>query len=309
MLKRNVSLKDFSNYKIGGNAAYFLEVSSKNDLIKGIKQFRGENPNGKIFILGGATNILIRDEGIDGLAIHNNILGIERNGDNLTAGSMESMVNVNRKAIEESLSGLEWSGGLPGSIGGAVRGNAGAFGGEMKDSVSKVESVDLTTLEEKIRDNVHCEFGYRTSIFKTQGTPEFIISVTVSLTLGDKKQIKQATLEKIEYRKAKHPLEYPSAGSVFKNVSLSQIPQQLKEQWKEHIKNDPFPVIPAAVIIALAGLSGIRSGDALLSEKHTNFIVNLGNAKATDVKAVIEIIKKTVREKFGIQLEEEIIYL
>jgi len=222
---------------------------------------------------------------------------------------MESMVNVNRKAIEESLSGLEWSGGLPGSIGGAVRGNAGAFGGEMKDSVSKVESVDLTTLEEKIRDNVHCEFGYRTSIFKTQGTPEFIISVTVSLTLGDKKQIKQATLEKIEYRKAKHPLEYPSAGSVFKNVSLSQIPQQLKEQWKEHIKNDPFPVIPAAVIIALAGLSGIRSGDALLSEKHTNFIVNLGNAKATDVKAVIEIIKKTVREKFGIQLEEEIIYL
>lgn len=308
-LQKNVSLRDFSNYKIGGPAAYFLDASNKEELIEGIKEFRREQPNGKIFILGGATNILICDEGFDGLVIHNNIKGIKRNGNDLIVGSMESMENVNKFAIENSLSGLEWSGGLPGSIGGAVRGNAGAFGGEIKDNVKNVESLNLQTLEEKTRSASECEFSYRSSIFKKQAMGEFITYVTLTLAPGEQKQIQEETLKKIEYRKAKHPLEYPSAGSVFKNIPLETIPQDLKDKWQSFIKNDPFPVIPAAKIIALAGLAGTKVGDAMLSEKHTNFIVNLGNAKATDVKKVIEIIKTKVKEKFGIELEEEIIYL
>lgn len=309
MLKRNVPLKDFSNYKIGGPAAYFLEVISKQDLIEGIKEYRKENTGGKIFILGGATNILICDEGFDGLIIHNQIKGIKRNGNDLIIGSMESMENVNQFAIVNALSGLEWSGGLPGSIGGAVRGNAGAFGGEMKDNVKKIESVDLENLQEKIRNRKECEFGYRTSIFKTNKLAEFIIYVSLSLTPGNKNEIEKETLQKIEYRKQKHPLEYPSAGSVFKNVPFEKLPQNLKLEWQTFVKTDPFPVVPAARIIALAGLSGTKVGDAAISEKHTNFIINLGNAKATDVKQIIQIIKKTVKEKFGIELEEEIIYL
>jgi len=308
-LQKNVPLRDLSNYKIGGRAAYFLDASNKKELIEGVKEFKKESPNGKIFILGGATNILICDEGFDGLVIHNNIKGIKRNGNDLTIGSMESMENVNQFAIANALSGLEWSGGLPGSIGGAVRGNAGAFGGEIKDSVKQVESLDLQTLEEKTRSANECEFSYRNSIFKKSAAQEFITYVTLTLVPSDQRKVQEETLNKIEYRKVKHPLEYPSAGSVFKNISFETIPQNLQSEWQPFIKTDPFSVIPAAKIIALAGLAGIKVGDAMLSEKHTNFIVNLGNAKATDVKKVIEIIKAKVKEKFGIDLEEEIMYL
>src|SRR5476649_1467645 len=174
MLQKNVSLKDYSNYKIGGLASYFLEVNSKNDLINGLEEWDKLNLNKKIFILGAGTNILIDDLGFDGLVIHNNIKGINRIGENIVAGSGVLISDINKFAIDNSLSGLEWSGGLPGTIGGAVRGNAGAFSGETKDSVFEVESISLINEEKKKRDNKQCEFDYRHSIFKTSANMEMI---------------------------------------------------------------------------------------------------------------------------------------
>jgi UDP-N-acetylmuramate dehydrogenase len=313
MFKQNVPLKDYSRYKIGGPAAYFLEVSTKDEVIKGLKEWRKiseglPEEKRKIFILGGGTNILFSDEGFDGLVFKNSIDGIELAENRATAGAGSLVVSLLDFCIENSLSGLEWAGGLPGAVGGAVRGNAGAFGGEIKDNILEVVSIDLETFQEIKRNNKECEFSYRTSIFKTRAKNELIVSATFNLSKGDKEEIKNKVLEKAEFRKIKQPLDYPNIGSIFKNVPFDIVPKQYKEELSQHIKNDPFPVVPTAKIIYLAGLKGRRVGNVAVSDKHTNFIVNLGNGRATDVKELIEIIKVAVRKKFQIELEEEIIY-
>lgn len=309
MIKTNVSLKDYSNYKIGGPASYFLEVNSKNDLTTGLEEWDKLNLNKKIFILGGGTNILITDNGFDGLVIHNNIKGIERHGENIVSGSGVLIEDINKFAIDNSLSGLEWSGGLPGTIGGAVRGNAGAFSGETKDAIVEIESLSLINEEKKKRDYKQCNFNYRDSVFKNTANMEMILSVTLGLKTGDSAQIAKLTKEKIDYRNEKHPMEYPNIGSTFKNVNVEGVPSNLKEELMQYVKNDPFPVIPVAKLLFLCGVKGKREGDAQISEKHPNFIVNLGNAKYENVIKLIAFAKQAVLEKFGISLEEEIMYL
>lgn len=315
MIRRNVPLKDYSNYKIGGPASYFLEISSKEDLIKGLIEWKEisagfSQEKKRIFILGGGTNILISDNGFDGLVIHNNIGGIENSADGLVVGSGVLVSDILNYCIDNSLSGLEWAGGLPGTIGGAVRGNAGAFGGETKDSVKKVDSLNLNNLEELTRNNQSCLFGYRLSIFKkTEGENEIILKVILSFKKGDRELIKKSIQEKIDYRAEKHPMEYPNIGSTFKNIPLQNIPENLINELSQYVKNDPFPVIPVAKLLYLCNLKGKRNGNAMISDKHPNFIVNLGNAKNEDVKKLIAFAKNEVLQKFNIELEEEIMYL
>lgn len=310
ILKTNISLKDYSNYKIGGEAKFLLEAKNEDDIKEGVLLFRKDNPNGKIFILGKGTNILIDDNGFDGLVIISSLKGISEDNGQLSVSSGETIEDINEFCIDKSLSGLEWSGGLPGTIGGAVRGNAGAFGGEIKDNVQSVTSMDLSTFEIRKRTNKDCDFSYRNSIFKkTEGENEIILNVTLSLIMGEKEKIDEETLSKINYRKERHPLEYPNIGSIFKNVDFKDVPDDLKDEMTQYIKNDPFPVVPSAKLIFLAGLKGERIGDAQISEKHTNFIVNLGNAKSSDVLELIELVKKTIMEKYQIEIEQEVMYL
>jgi UDP-N-acetylmuramate dehydrogenase len=312
MIKQNVSLKDFSNYKIGGKAAYFLEVKTKEELTQGLRGWREiakDFPQGRkrVFVFGSGTNILFPDEGLDFLVIKNSIDGISLLGNTVTVGSGTLFSNLLLFCVEHSLSGLEWAGGMPGTVGGAVRGNAGAFGGETKDNILEVVSVNLETLAEVKRARQECHFSYRSSIFKQEAKNEIIVSAEFSLIKGEQIKINQQIVKEEEFRKARHPLEYPNVGSVFKNVPFENVSEQYKEELSEYVKNDPFPVVPTAKIIFLAGLKGERVGGVAVSDKHTNFIVNLGNGKASDVKKLIEIIKSAVRKKFNIELEEEII--
>ena len=312
-LQRNVSLKEHSNYKIGGNALYFFEVSSIVSLKDGLSEFYRE-VGGKnkfpIFILGSGTNVLIDDKGFDGLVIKDEIKLIgPREGRVLKVGAGTLVDELTNFCIENSLSGFEWAGGLPGTIGGAVRGNAGAFKGETKDSVGRVWSINLENFEESERSSDECEFNYRTSVFKTNAKSEMIISVEFKLQDGDGETIRKLTQEKIDYRRQRHPLEYPNIGSTFKNIPLEKVPKEVIELFAQSIKNDPFPILPAAKLLAMADLKGKRVGDAQISEKHPNFIVNLGNASSEDVKALIKIAKETIRDKYHIELEEEIYYL
>jgi len=314
MLKQNVPLKEFSNYKIGGNALYFLDAKTEDDLEIGIKEWQAvrqtvPSDQQRVFVLGGGTNILFSDDGFKGLVIRNCLDSITANGNQVVTGAGTLITKLTDFCIEHSLSGLEWAGGLPGTVGGAVRGNAGAFGGETKDNVVSVTSLNLTNLQIKIRNNQECEFSYRSSIFKTQSTDEVIISAIFGFTNGDKKLIAKAIQEKAEFRQNKHPLENPNAGSVFKNVPFESITEQYKKELSQYLKNDPIPVVPSAKIIYLTGLKGKRVGDAAVSEKHTNFIINLGNATARDVSNLIQIIKDEVKQKYGIILEEEIMRL
>jgi UDP-N-acetylmuramate dehydrogenase len=307
--QEKVLLKNYSNYKIGGFAKFFIEVSSADELKEALMLAKSQGIN-KIAILGGGTKVLINDEGFAGLVIYNNIKGIEREGNNLKLGSGVLIKNLLNYCIENSLSGLEWAGGLPGTIGGAVRGNAGSFKGETKDSVIEVESLDLKTLTEKIRNKEECQFTYRNSIFKSGvGNTEFITHVILGLTQEDKEKIKEGIQQKIDYRNIHQPLDYPSIGSTFKNIPLSSLSEKLQKEFSAIIKNDPFPIIPATKLLALCGLKGRRVGGAMISEKHPNFILNIDNATAKDVKTLIEIAKQAAREKYNLNLEEEIIYL
>jgi UDP-N-acetylmuramate dehydrogenase len=310
MLQENVPLKSYSSYKIGGPASFFLDFETKEELLDGFKKWQEtDGRKDRIFILGRGTNVLIDDKGFDGLLIHNIINGIKQEGDNIVVGAGVLIKDVLDFCIKNSLSGLEWAGGLPGTIGGAVRGNAGAFGGEIKDSVYKVKSVSLLIFDEFERLNGECDFGYRRSIFKDKKTDEVILYVSLKLKKGDKNSIEKGIEDKILYRKERHPLEYPNVGSVFKNIPLSKVPKKYEKEFEAFIKNDPFPIIPTAKVLALANLKGKRIGDAQVSTKHPNFIVNLENATSKDVKALIALVKKTIKEKFEIELEEELTYL
>lgn len=319
MFKRNVLLREHSNYKIGGPAAYFAVPGTVGEIMRALDKWRKISkyfPSKKrqIFILGGGTNILFSDVGFAGLILKPNIAHLKKTGNRVIAGAGATMDRLLAFSVKNNLGGLEWSGGLPGTLGGAVRGNAGCFGGEMKDIVLSVTSVDYESGKPKIitRNNADCLFGYRDSIFKHKN--EIILEITIGLKRGGKKRLNQISEEKKAYRRERHPLEYPNIGSIFKNVPLKTIMKTMRitedmARARFLVKDDPFPVVPTARLISMCGLKGRRSGGAMISPKHANFIVNVNNAASRDVKILIALVKKEVYRKFCIELEEEILVL
>jgi UDP-N-acetylmuramate dehydrogenase len=307
VFEENKSLKELANYRIGGPARYFFEAHSAAELKLAVKEAKRRNL--PIFILGGGTNLLISDSGFNGLVLRPAISFLRRRGISLEAGAGVSMAELLEFNVAEALSGLEWAGGLPGTLGGAIRGNAGAFGGEIKDNISSVRALDLRTLKMKEYPLAKCGFNYRSSIFKKHDGQEIILSAKFSLNRGDPKEIKKAVDEKIAYRVARHPMDYPNVGSIFKNVPLERIPKKLREQFADVVKHDPIPVVPTARLITKAGLKGLSYGGAMISPKHANFIVNVCDAQAADVRALIALVKNEVKKKFDVDLEEEIRYV
>ncbi|MDO8601877.1 MAG: UDP-N-acetylmuramate dehydrogenase, partial [bacterium] len=302
MFQENVPLSQYSNYKIGGPARFFIEVKSVEETITAVQEAKRRNLS--IFILGGSTNLLISDDGFSGLVIKVGFSQIVKNSESLVvAGAGVLVKNFLNFGIENSLSGFEWAGGLPGTMGGAVWGNAGAFGGEMKDSVVEVVSIDLQSGTLIKRTNAQCQFGYRNSIFKIntiKGIFEVIAEITIRVKNGDKEAIRSAMAEKINYRVARQPLDYPNIGSIFKNIDVKRLSAETLKKFEHKIKMDPFPVLPTAVLIDAAGLKERAVGGAMVSPKHPNFIINAtGKATAAEVKALMEIIRAEIKKQFG----------
>lgn len=307
VVRHNVSLKDLTNFKIGGPADYLCEVKNIDD-IKNALQLARDN-KAPFFVLAGGTNVLISDAGFPGVVIKPEVDFINRENNKVTVGSGTAVSKLLNFCSKEGLSGLEWAGGLPGTIGGAIRGNAGCFGGEIRDVVEEVVSFDTVRGEAIRRSSSACAFSYRNSVFKSSSGHEIIIEAILALEDGDREAIAKTIKEKIDYRASRHPLEYPSAGSVFKNVDVRLAPPEVVKTASAVIKVDPFPVIPAAYLIAGAGLKGKTVGGAMVSDKHSNFIVNTGSATAEDVRNLIKIVKREVVRRFGVELEEEILIL
>jgi len=317
-LKENISLARFSNYKIGGPARFFFEPKNEDEVRWALNEARAKKL--PVFILGGGTNILIDDRGVKGLVLRLDIRTLEANSTMITVGAGVPMADILKFSIKKSLSGLEWAGGLPGTVGGAVRGNAGCFGGEIKDSVVSVRSLDMRTAKLIERSAKQCAFGYRASVFKKKNGREIILDAMLHLKKGNGKKIAASIKEKIDYRKKNHPLNYPNIGSIFKNVPLSAVHKYGSAGYKTalseksltfrgstfSVKTDPSPVISAAKLISESGLRGVRYGGAMFSEKHPNFIVNVKSAKSSDIKKLIALAKVRVRRRFGIILVEEV---
>ena len=300
--KTNVSLKSHTTFRIGGPAKYFFEAKKKEELIESLKIARKNKT--PFFILGEGSNVLVQDKGFKGLVVKLNAKHYTLNPNKLYAQAGVSFSTLVREAGKKGLAGLEWAGGLPGTLGGAVFGNAGAFGGETKDTVIWIEALDKDLKVRKFTKE-QCQFGYRTSIFKKKRW--IVLSAMMRLTPGDKKTIQAIARSHIKQRKERGPLKYPNAGSIFKNCALSKVSKKTAKIFKEVIKKDPFPVIPAAAIIAkVPGLMGTKTGGAQVSTKHPNFIVNFGNAKSKDVLELIKLVKQKVKAEFGVELEEEV---
>lgn len=301
VLKENIALAPLTTFKIGGLAKYFVRVTTVEELLAALELARKNT--WPILILAGGSNLIVSDRGFEGLVIAIEIMGWQIKGEELISAPSTTMAELVDASIEKGLAGLEWAGGLPGSFGGAVRGNAGCFGSEMKDIITSVTSIHVDTRQMVTRDHDDSQFEYRGSYYKYH--PEVIISATIRLRPGDKAELRRIADEHIQYRQARQPLEYPNAGSIFKNVPLEQVPERHLPLFADAIKNDPFLIVPSAKIIAVAGLKGMRVGDAQLSEKHSNYIVNLGQARASDVIALINKIKADIKSRYQIDLEVE----
>lgn len=301
VVEENVPLAPHTTFKVGGSARYFAKVTTRRALIE-LLAFAKEQ-KWPVFILAGGSNLIVSSTGFAGLVIHLDIRSHAIEGNVLCSGASTTMKQLVDASIEAGLAGLEWAGGLPGTLGGAIRGNAGAFGGEMKDVVQSVTAIDITTGRETTRLAKDCAFEYRGSLFKHH--PEIIVSATIVLRPGQKAELRAAADGHIRYRQEKHPMDLANAGSVFKNTPVEKIPAKTLPHFEGSIKTDPFPVVPTAKIIADAGLQGLRVGDAQVSEKHTNYIVNLGNATGEEIVELIGQVKAAVKKKFGIMLEIE----
>lgn len=283
---KNEPMSKHTSLKIGGNADYFIKIKSIDEL-KNILEFTTKNKIQTI-VVGNGTNLLVKDGGIRGIVIklELNEFKIKRTANEIfiTVGSgmvLSALANI---ALKEEISGLEFLAGIPGTIGGAIRMNAGAYGSEMKDLVIKTRYM---TYDGKIKtlDLDEHEFQYRNSIFSKLDV--IIIDTTISAKKGNKEEIEAKMNEFSTYRKTSQPLEYPNAGSTFKR--------------KEGIIT--------AKLIDECGLKGFSVGDAEVSTKHAGFIVNKGKATAKDFLELVEYIKKEIKNKFELDLELEILVI
>ena len=307
-LKKNISLKKYTTFKIGGKAKYFLETGSEKNLIKGIKGAKAINL--PFFVLGGGSNLLVSDKGYDGLIIKLRKTSCHtiKKSSKIYAKAGTPLALIVAEAAKNSLTGLEWAIGIPGTIGGAIKGNAGAFGTSISEATEKVEALDNDKINLVNIPQKECGFGYRQSIFKKK-KGLIILSAVFQLKKGNKTKIKTKMDKFILYRKKTQPLKFPSSGSIFENLQFTTYNLQLLKKFPELKKFNKEGIIPAAFLIEKCGLKGKKAGEAQISEKHANFIINLGKGKAKDVAALINLIKSKVKNKFNITLKEEIEHL
>ena len=315
-IQKDIPLSNHTTFRIGGPARFFFTAKTKDDLIRAIAA--AQKNKTRFFILGSGSNLLVSDRGYNGLVIKIQNTKYKIQNTKLFSEAGVNLGDLVKLSLEKGLTGLEWAAGIPGTIGGAIRGNAGAFGKSISDTIKKVEVLEIKI--SRIRDFNHpnilknvgmisslskifqkkdCKFGYRNSIFK-QNKNLIILSAEIQLRKGDKKAIQKKIKKHLDWRRKNQPLNFPSCGSVFKN------PRKFS----------------AGELIEKCGLKGKKINKAQISEKHANFIVNLGppaltssrrsqagGAKAKDVVKLIQLIKKKVKAKFKIELKEEIQYL
>lgn len=313
---KDASLSEILWYRIGGTAKYLLECFSEDDVISAVQFIKKEKVS-KIFVAGLGSNLLFTDKYFDGAVIR--IASGQKDSIQLVGkDTVEAFAGVELDAViqfafQNNLIGLEWAGGLPGTVGAAVRGNVGAFGGEISKSFSSAKILDTRNkkLETRMLNRRDIKFSYRNSTIKKNSS---LIVVSIQFKL---KKVDDATLGRakttyfsnIEYRKNKHPLEFPSTGSAFKNISepenvkkvLAAFPDLEKEiQIKWHGK------VSVGYLNKRLDLSGLKIGNAQISNKHSNFIVNLGGASFQDVFSIITTIKETYQDEFGFMPEPEV---
>ncbi|MBQ8790775.1 MAG: UDP-N-acetylmuramate dehydrogenase [Ruminiclostridium sp.] len=276
-------MKHHTTFRIGGPCDVMVNVNCAAVLVELLQECK--NSGIKYYIVGKGSNILVSDEGLRGVVLHigSDFSSVHVDGESIECDAGASLISVCQAALENSLQGLEFAYGIPGSVGGAVYMNAGAYGGEMKDVVLSCRYIDGDEIKEM--PVYRMGLGYRKSIFADKNY--CIVSVKIKLKKGDKKEIKNQMDTLMQKRKDKQPLEYPSAGSTFKRPE------------------GDF----AGRLIEVCGLKGTACGGAEVSTKHAGFVINKNNATCSDVLGVIEKVKQTVKKETGVELHCEVLHM
>lgn len=278
------SMASHTTFRIGGLADCFVQLENTEQLIK-VQKYLSQ-VGVPFFILGNGSNLLVSDAGFRGviLQIGPKMSKVTVEGNVIVAQAGASMAQIARTAMEHELAGMEFASGIPGTIGGGVVMNAGAYGGELSQIVTQVNVVNSDG-EIMELDNETMEFGYRTSTIRNN--PFTVTEVILRLEKGDRQQIRERMEELAARRREKQPLEYPSAGSTFKRPAGYYAGQLIME----------------------AGLRGFQCGGAKVSDKHCGFVINTGNATAEDVRTLIREIQTRVKDQFNVNLETEVLFL
>lgn len=272
-METNITLKDKNTFRVGGLARYYSFINSRKELEETLLFAKKENL--PVFVIGEGSNLLISDNVFEGVVIKLNLKEVKKEGNFFRVQAGVLLRELVLKAKEFNLGGLEWAVGIPGTLGGAIFGNAGAHKHSISELIKEVEVFDGE--KTRILKKEACEFDYRESVFKKN--PNFII---LSAILELKEGVSEELMK--EYLAKRKLVKGFSIGSIFKNP-------------EGHF---------AGKLIEDCGLKGKRIGDAMISEEHANWIINLGNAKSEDIEKLISLIKKKVKEKFNVELVEEI---
>lgn len=301
-IENDKDLKSFNTYGVGGKAKYFLIAEKKSDFIEAL-EFANEK-NIPLLVLGRGSNVLFSEKDYPGLVVLNNLKGIKRTDDKVEIASGNTIAELTKFTIDEGLTGVEFLAGVPGSIGGAIVGNAGCFGGEIGEKTESIEILNLKNSQIENIDGKKADFTYRKSIFK-HDLPAIILSVVLNLQQSTSEKVVEKSRDIMEKRRAKDP-KGRTCGSFFKNVEVKNAPEKLiKEIETRGIDGN----IPAGKLIDEAGCKGLKIGDAEVSTHNAGFIINKSNATASDIRNLAEEIKKRVFEKFEVELESEVRYL
>lgn len=279
----NADMSKYTSFRAGGCAKKLITVENVDELAEVLKEI--EKNGEKHLLIGNGSNILFKDEGYSGTVIK---LGgsfdeiTRKEGNIIACGASALLSKAARFALDESLSGFEFAAGIPGSVGGAMFMNAGAYGGEMKDIVKSVNVMSKDGKSIYTLHNEDMDFGYRRSRLGESG--EIVLSVCYELCEGNPEEIEGTMSELMKKRNDKQPVNYPSAGSFFKRPE------------------GDF----AGRLVEAAGLRGLTVGGAQVSEKHCGFVINKGGATATDITDLMHLVQNTVKDKFGVMLEPEV---
>ena len=306
--KRDELMSKHTSFRIGGPARLYVVVSTPEEAIKAVET--AESLKLPWYVFGGGSNLLVNDAGYEGVLIQVADRRIVIQGDAIICGNGAITAMVARQSVDAGLTGFEWAVGVPGTIGGAIYGNAGCYGGEMKDVLVSVDAYRLSDKQRVTYLANECSYGYRESRFKSE--PHLIFGGVIKLTPTTDVAAGKLKMENImKQRREKQPLESSSAGCVFKNFEYHSDDQieLLKRAVEVPVTMLEKKTISCGWLVDQVGMMGQSVGDLEVSTKHGNFFVNKGKGRAEDVLALISRVKMKVRDELGIEMQEEVQYV
>lgn len=307
-MQEHVNLQQFTTFRCGGTARYFIQANTNEEIQQSL-QFALQN-NLPWVILGGGSNTLFQNGTYEGVVIQirTNTVAINEATGDVQADAGAPLTKLAKTTIQKGLQGFEWAAGVPGTVGGAIRGNAGCFGGEIQDSLKEVHTFHVVNnhIEEQTVQKKDLQFQYRESLFKHD--PSYVLlSGKWKLTKGNTEELTMIYQHNLAAKIASQPTGKPCAGSFFKGIDVSTLTQEAQQKLQPYLKYQKQNILPVSLLTDKAlKMKGYTHGGAQISEKHAGYILNTGNATTEDVISIAKEIEKRMKKEYNVTLEREV---